>query len=176
MTESVCYGSFWPYRPGCYLMGQQNSIHPPLAGPHLPLRMYFSWTLLRARRLLRGDAAMGLLYSHTLPQALAAGYGTGTLADLVVGWRTFVPRIKAILMRQDTAMTYMKPWKVLSTPKTHSIDIAQPPESPMQWQLSSRGLSQDQSCPAVALHVAKLPHTRKLPLLFQGNLQSQRNS
>ena len=42
---------------------------------------------------------------------------------MVVGWRTFVLRIKAILMRQDTAMAHTKPWKVLSAPKTHSRDM-----------------------------------------------------
>lgn len=67
---------------------------------------------------------MGYLYSHTLSQALAARYGVGGLEDLVLGWRTFMLRLKAILMRQDTAMAHTKPWKVLSSPKTYSMDMA----------------------------------------------------
>lgn len=59
---------------------------------------------------------MGFLYSHTLPQALAARFRVGGLEDLVM-------RIKAILMRQGTAMAHTKPWKVPSAPKTHSTDM-----------------------------------------------------
>lgn len=35
------------------------------------------------------------------------------------GWRTFMLKIKATLMRQETAMVYTKPWKVLSALCTH---------------------------------------------------------
>lgn len=76
----------------------------------------------------------------------------------------------------------VRPWHTLSPGRCRVLrrptaqTWAQSPESPVQWQLSSRGHSQEQGCPAAGLHVAKLPHTTKLPLCFQGNLQSQRNS
>lgn len=69
--------------------------------------MYFGWTLLRAGRLLRGDIIWAFFIHISFLRYWQPGLG-------LENWRTFALRIKAILMRQETAIVHTKPWKVLS--------------------------------------------------------------
>lgn len=87
----------------------------PCQAHHFQHRMYLSWILLRARRLVGGNIAVCLLYSRTFSQALDASSG-------VLVWKAFVLTIKDLLMRQDTAMAHNKLCKVPSNPRTHSTD------------------------------------------------------
>lgn len=127
---------------GCYFAwvaiswGSKMTFTIPCQAPHLQHRMYLSWIPLGARRLLGGNTAVGLLYSCTFPQASAASSG-------VLGWKAFVVRIKAILMRQDMAAAHTKLCKVPSDPRTHSTDTGLVSQEPHvaagEWLGTSMG-------------------------------------
>lgn len=60
----ACFSQFAmapsPFCPGCLLI----SIRHPLTDTYLQLRMYFSWTPLRATRLLRGATMLWPYFIH----------------------------------------------------------------------------------------------------------------
>lgn len=74
-------------------------------------------------------------------------------------------------MRQKTAIVHTKPWKVLSV-HTHMGLVSWDPHAVGSCILG--GIHRSTAALLLGLHVAKLPHTRNLPLHFWRNLQ--RNS